>query len=125
MKDITGHFLAIIAAATAGVTARGQVHLLSVTPVNAVGYVNTILTPGFNLVSNPLYAADNKIPALFVNIQGRRRRWADNLPHGERRFFIPRNGPIRVGGLIRPCLKKIWSQVTAFSCICLELITRF
>jgi hypothetical protein len=70
MKDITGHFLAIIAAATAGVTARGQVHLLSVTPVNAVGYVNTILTPGFNLVSNPLYAADNKIPALFVNIQG-------------------------------------------------------
>jgi len=33
--------------------------------VNAVGYVNTVLKPGFNLVSNPLTAADNKISTLF------------------------------------------------------------
>jgi nitrogen fixation-related uncharacterized protein len=38
--------------------------------VNAVGYVNTTLLPGFNLISNPLNAADNKIGTLFKNVQG-------------------------------------------------------
>jgi hypothetical protein len=38
--------------------------------VNAVGYVNTTLKPGYNLVSNPLNAADNTIGNLFKNIQG-------------------------------------------------------
>jgi hypothetical protein len=33
--------------------------------VNAVGYVNTVLHPGFNLISNPLTAADNTIATLF------------------------------------------------------------
>jgi len=38
--------------------------------VNAVGYVNTTIYPGFNLVSNPLNAADNTIDKLFSNFQG-------------------------------------------------------
>jgi len=33
--------------------------------VNAVGYVNTTLVPGFNLISNPLNAEDNTVVALF------------------------------------------------------------
>jgi hypothetical protein len=37
--------------------------------VNAVGYVNTPLKAGFNLVSNPLKASDNKISTLFLNIK--------------------------------------------------------
>jgi hypothetical protein len=36
--------------------------------VNAVGYVNVPLTPGFNLVANPLQATDNTIANLFKNI---------------------------------------------------------
>jgi hypothetical protein len=36
--------------------------------VNAVGYVNTTLKPGFNLISNPLTAADNTVKSLFSNI---------------------------------------------------------
>jgi hypothetical protein len=36
--------------------------------VNAVGYVNVQLDPGFNLVSNPLRATDNTIAALYRNI---------------------------------------------------------
>lgn len=38
--------------------------------VNAVGYVNVNIDPGFNMVSNPLNAADNSVGALFKNIQG-------------------------------------------------------
>jgi hypothetical protein len=38
--------------------------------VNAVGYVNTTLHPGFNLVANPLNALDNSIGSLFVNFEG-------------------------------------------------------
>jgi hypothetical protein len=53
---------AALAAVTAA-TATAQVF-----SVNAVGYVNVQLTPGFNLVSNPLQAADNSIGALFSNI---------------------------------------------------------
>lgn len=33
--------------------------------VNAVGYVNTVLHPGFSLISNPLIAADNTLAGLF------------------------------------------------------------
>jgi len=36
--------------------------------VNAVGYVNVNLDPGFNMVSNPLTAADNTVGNLFKNI---------------------------------------------------------
>jgi len=35
---------------------------------NAVGYVNTVLKPGFNLISNPLKATDNSISALFAGV---------------------------------------------------------
>src|SRR3954469_19847706 len=37
---------------------------------NGYGYVNVTLVPGFNLVANPLNAADNSIGALFKNMQG-------------------------------------------------------
>jgi hypothetical protein len=36
--------------------------------VNAVGYVNTTLQPGFNLISNPLIAAKNSIASLFADV---------------------------------------------------------
>lgn len=36
--------------------------------VNAVGYVNTELRPGYNLISNPLIAANNTIGELFKGL---------------------------------------------------------
>jgi hypothetical protein len=36
--------------------------------VNAVGYVNTTINPGLNLISNPLNATDNSIPAVFASL---------------------------------------------------------
>lgn len=52
---------ALAAAGVASSMAQGTVF-----SVNAVGYVNTTLKPGFNLISNPLNAgADNTIPTLF------------------------------------------------------------
>jgi hypothetical protein len=61
----TKTLLLTAALAAAGIaTSKAQVY-----SVNAVGYVNTSLTPGFNLISNPL---DNKngnvIKDLFKNI---------------------------------------------------------
>jgi hypothetical protein len=62
----TKALLLAAAFAAAGVaTSMAQVY-----SVNAVGYVNVTLKPGFNLVSNPLIASDNSIGNLFKNIQG-------------------------------------------------------
>ena len=62
----TKALLLAAAFAAAGVaTSMAQVY-----SVNAVGYVNTTLHPGFNLVSNPLNASDNTIGKLFLNMQG-------------------------------------------------------
>jgi hypothetical protein len=62
----TKALLLAAAFAAAGVaTSMAQVY-----SVNAVGYVNTTLKPGYNLVSNPLSAADNTIGKVFLNIQG-------------------------------------------------------
>src|SRR3954463_7497868 len=62
----TKALLLAAAFAAAGVaTSMAQVY-----SVNAVGYVNLTLTPGFTMVSNPLNAADNKIETLFSNFQG-------------------------------------------------------
>jgi hypothetical protein len=36
--------------------------------VNAVGYVNTTLQPGLNLVSNPLTGSNNSIAGLFAGV---------------------------------------------------------
>jgi hypothetical protein len=57
----------LLAAAAVAFVASSQAQVYS---VNAVGYVNTTLKPGFNLVSNPLLAADNSIGNVFKNIQG-------------------------------------------------------
>jgi hypothetical protein len=43
---------------------------------NAVGYVNTTLVPGFTLISNPLFALDNRVGALFGN---NNKEWPDGL----------------------------------------------
>jgi hypothetical protein len=36
--------------------------------VNAVGYVNVTLNPGFSLIANPLDGEDNTIPVLFAAV---------------------------------------------------------
>jgi hypothetical protein len=62
----TKALLLAAAFAAAGVaTSVAQVY-----SVNAVGYVNTTLKPGFNLVSNPLTASDNSLGNVFKNMQG-------------------------------------------------------
>jgi hypothetical protein len=54
---------------TAALSAVGvATSMAQVYSVNAVGYVNTTLVPGFNLVSNPLSGANNSIQALFSSI---------------------------------------------------------
>lgn len=51
---------------TAALSAAGvATSMAQVYSVNAVGYVNTDLVAGYNLVSNPLIAADNSVAALF------------------------------------------------------------
>jgi hypothetical protein len=57
--------LAAAFAAVGAATSMAQVY-----SVNAVGYVNVTLKPGFTMVSNPLKAANNSVNALFSNIQG-------------------------------------------------------
>ena len=57
---------------TAALSAAGVATSMAQTAVysvNAVGYVNTTLTAGqYNLISNPLEAADNSIAALFADL---------------------------------------------------------
>jgi len=38
--------------------------------VNAVGYVNVTVAPGFSMIANPLVAATNTIEALFAGVTG-------------------------------------------------------
>jgi len=54
---------ALSAAGVASSMAQGTVF-----SVNAVGYVNTTLKPGFNLVANPLTGSDNTIGTLFKGL---------------------------------------------------------
>jgi hypothetical protein len=58
----TKTLLLVAAAAAAGVVASNA----QVFSVNAVGYVNTPLVKGFNLISNPLNAQTNTVPALLA-----------------------------------------------------------
>lgn len=64
----TKALLLIAAFAAAGVASS----VAQVYSVNAVGYVNTTLVPGFNLISNPLDAGagNNTVGKLLSNIQG-------------------------------------------------------
>lgn len=51
---------------TAALSAAGiATSMAQVFSVNAVGYVNTPIVTGFNLISNPLNATDNTIAGLF------------------------------------------------------------
>jgi hypothetical protein len=62
----TKALLLAAAFAAAGVaTSMAQVY-----SVNAVGYVNVNIDPQFNMVSNPLNAADNSVGNIFKNFQG-------------------------------------------------------
>jgi hypothetical protein len=71
----------LLAAAAVAAVASSQAQVYS---VNAVGYVNVTIKPGFNLISNPLTAADNTINTLFKNVQG-------GAPEGMK-VFAYRNG---------------------------------
>jgi hypothetical protein len=54
---------------TAALSAAGvATSMAQVYSVNAVGYVNTALKPGYNLISNPLIAANNTIGNLFKDL---------------------------------------------------------
>ena len=54
---------------TAALSAAGiATSMAQVFSVNAVGYVNTTLVPGFNLISNPLVATSNTIADLFKGV---------------------------------------------------------
>ncbi|MGV3772055.1 MAG: hypothetical protein ACO1QB_04075 [Verrucomicrobiales bacterium] len=54
---------------TAALSAAGvATSMAQVYSVNAVGYVNTTLKPGYNLISNPLIAANNTIGSLFQGV---------------------------------------------------------
>jgi hypothetical protein len=57
----------LLAAAAVASVASSQAQVYS---VNAVGYVNVNIDPQFNMVSNPLNAADNSVGNLFKNMQG-------------------------------------------------------
>jgi len=60
---------------TAALSAAGiATSMAQVYSVNAVGYVNTTLGPGYSMISNPLDAADDSINALFGSIA--------NIPNG-------------------------------------------
>jgi len=55
---------------TAALSAAGvATSMAQVYSVNAVGYVNKALSPGFNLVSNPLIAGNNSIATLFADLK--------------------------------------------------------
>ena len=56
---------------TAALSAAGVATSMAqaVYSVNAVGYVNTTLQPGFNLISNPLTAANNSVASLFADVK--------------------------------------------------------
>jgi hypothetical protein len=76
----TKAMLLAAAFAAAGVaTSMAQVY-----SVNAVGYVNVTVKPGFNLIANPLTAADNTVNTLFKNFQG-------GAPEGAK-VFVYRSG---------------------------------
>lgn len=50
-------------AATASALAQNNVY-----SVNAVGYVNKTLVPGYNLIANPLNASSNSIASVFPSV---------------------------------------------------------
>ena len=87
----TKALLLIAAFAAAGVASS----VAQVYSVNAVGYVNTTLVPGFNLISNPLDAGtgNNTVGKLLSNIQGTiptgLRAWTFNTTTGA--FASPAN----------------------------------
>ena len=56
--------LAAALAATGAVSGVAQ----TVYSVNAVGFVNLVIPPGFSINSNPLNAADNSVAALFPSV---------------------------------------------------------
>jgi hypothetical protein len=65
MKTLTLLF-SILVAQVLGRASFGQ----NEPPVNAVGYLNVTVKPGYSMISNPLVATDNSVGALFRNFQG-------------------------------------------------------
>jgi len=90
--------------------------------VNAVGYVNTTLVPGFQLVSNPLNAADNKIETLFSNMQGGVRDGTTVYKFTNGQFKIVNYIEAFAAGLVISVRPPF--QVTVFSSSCRDLRSR-
>jgi len=61
----TKTLLLTAALAAAGLTSSMAQQVFS---VNAVGFVNVVVPPGFSMIANPLNAATNTIPALFAGV---------------------------------------------------------
>jgi hypothetical protein len=71
----------ILLSALLGALGSVSVHAQNVYSLNAVGYINVTLYPGYNMVSCPLWATDptgavdNTLSNLFVNTNGTYRSW--------------------------------------------------
>lgn len=57
----------LLIAAVVGAVSMATALAQEVTSVNAVGYVNKELAPGFNLISNPLSNGENTLPKISQN----------------------------------------------------------
>jgi len=66
----------VLLSALLGALGSVSVHAQNVYSLNAVGYINVTLYPGFNIVSCPLVASpDNTINTLLPNTNGQYRHW--------------------------------------------------
>jgi hypothetical protein len=71
----------LILSALLGALGSVSVNAQNVYSLNAVGYINVTLYPGYNMVSCPLWATDpsgatdNTLSNLFVNTNGQWRTW--------------------------------------------------
>ncbi len=82
MKDMKAIFRFVLPGMFAALV---QVSTLSqVVTTNAVGYVNTTLLPGFNLITNPLYEEGYTVADLVRSIQG-------GAPEGLRIYLLQTN----------------------------------
>ena len=74
---------------------------------NSVGYVNIVLKPGFNLISNPLKAPDNRIRTLFSGVPNNTRIYTAALG------WTPSGPPIDVGQgiFVRAPIHTLWTRI--------------
>jgi hypothetical protein len=80
----------VLLSALLGALGSVSVHAQNVYSLNAVGYINVVANPGFNIISCPLIASpDNTINTLLVNTNGQYKKmqvWAFN-PTNNPQYF--------------------------------------